>query len=196
MPPESPCRLPVKKRKVSTDTHKKNSAPWVAGLNCEYKLMLENNSWLCSEIINTCMNIIAQQFPHTAISGFQPTGLVPYFDEHAQYWTEQFGRFQRQDPPSVQIHHTGKSHWVTSLQDKKDGTVYVLDSYSKTFTLTPSLEIQLSATYGQGKTNLLIKLPEVQQQTNGYDCGVYALANLVEFCHSGTYNTQKTHTLH
>jgi hypothetical protein len=39
----------------------------------------------------------------------------------------------------IKIHHTGKSHWVTSLQDKKDGTVYVLDSYSKTFTLTPSL---------------------------------------------------------
>ena len=108
-----------------------------------------------------------------------------------QWWTEQFGRFQRQDPPSVQIHHTGKSHWVTSLQDKKDGTVYVLDSYSKTFTLTPSLEIQLSAIYGQGKTNLLIK-PEVQQQTNGYDCGVYALANLVEFCYNGTYNTHIT----
>jgi Ulp1 family protease len=108
-----------------------------------------------------------------------------------QCWTEQFGRFQRQDPPSVQIHHTGKSHWVTSLQDKKDGTVYVLDSYSKTFTLTPSLEIQLSAIYGQGKTNLLIK-PEVQQQTNGYNCGVYALANLVEFCYNGTYNTHIT----
>jgi hypothetical protein len=43
------------------------------------------------------MKIIAKQFPHTAISGFQPTGLVPYFDEYAQYWTEQFGRFQRQD---------------------------------------------------------------------------------------------------
>jgi hypothetical protein len=136
------------------------------------------------------MNIIAQQFPHTAISGFQPTELVPYFDDHTQCWTEQFGRFLRQDPPSVQIHHTEKSHWITSLQDKKDGTVYVLDSYSKTFTLTPSLEIQLSAIYGHGKTNLLIK-SAVQQQTNGYACGVYALANLVEFCYSGTYNTQK-----
>jgi tRNA A37 threonylcarbamoyltransferase TsaD len=50
----------------------------------------------------------------------------------------------------------------------------VFDSYSKTFTLTPSLEIQLSAIYGQGKTNLLIKLPEVQQQTNGYGfCVLY-----------------------
>ena len=30
------------------------------------------------------MKIIAKQFPHTPISGFQPTGLVPYFDEHTQ----------------------------------------------------------------------------------------------------------------
>ena len=44
VPRESPFRLPLKKRKVGTDTHKKTSAPWVAGLNCEYKLMLENNS--------------------------------------------------------------------------------------------------------------------------------------------------------
>ena len=88
VPRESPFRLPVKKRKVGTyrHTHKKNSTPWVAGLNCEYKLMLENNAWLCSEIINTCMKIIAKQFPHTPISGFQPTGLVPYFDEHTQCW--------------------------------------------------------------------------------------------------------------
>ena len=78
MPRESPFRLPVKKRKVGTYRHtqKNNSTPWVAGLNCEYNLMLENYSWLCSEIINTCMKIIAKQFPHTPISGFQPTGLA------------------------------------------------------------------------------------------------------------------------
>jgi hypothetical protein len=81
---------------------------------------------------------------------------------------------------TTQENHSGLHHY----RIKKDGTVYVLDSYSKTFTLAPSLEIQLSAIYGQGKTNLLIKLPEVQQQTNGYDCGVYALANLVEFCYT------------
>jgi hypothetical protein len=48
VPRESPFRLPVKKRKVGTYRHtkKKNSTPWVAGLNCEYKLMLENNSIL------------------------------------------------------------------------------------------------------------------------------------------------------
>ena len=33
VPPESPCGLPVISRKVSTDTHKNNNTPWVAGLN-------------------------------------------------------------------------------------------------------------------------------------------------------------------
>jgi hypothetical protein len=46
---------------------------WVAGLNCEYKLMLDNNSWLRSEIINTCMKIIAKQFPHTPRFASHPT---------------------------------------------------------------------------------------------------------------------------
>ena len=67
--------------------------------------MLENNSWLCSEIINTCMKIIAKQFPHTPISGFQPTGLVPYFDEHTQCWTEHFGRFQLQSTVGTNTPH-------------------------------------------------------------------------------------------
>ena len=121
VPRESPFRLPVKKRKVGTYRHtkKNNSTPWVASLNCEYKLMLDNNSWLRSEIINTCMKIIAKQFPHTPISGFQPIGLVPYFDEHTQCWTEHFGRFQRQDPSSVQIHHTGGPFFPIS-------TIYII----------------------------------------------------------------------
>ena len=56
------------------------------------------------------MQIIAKQFLHTALSGFQPTGRVPYFDEHTQCWTEQFGRFQRQDPPSVYKYTIQENH--------------------------------------------------------------------------------------
>ncbi|VDI57395.1 Hypothetical predicted protein [Mytilus galloprovincialis] len=67
----------------------------------------------------------------------------------------------------------------------------VLDSLHTEFRLTPSTEIQLSAIYSHGKKNLLVKLPDVQQQTNGYDCGVYAIANLVEYCHKEKLNTQR-----
>ena len=91
----------------------------------------------------------------------------------------------------MQIHHTGKSHWVISLQSENDSTVYVFDSYSTQFTLTPSLEIQFSSIYGQGKPSMVVKLPEVQQQTNGFDCGVYAIANLVEFCSKGSFNFKR-----
>ncbi|CAC5399208.1 unnamed protein product [Mytilus coruscus] len=152
--PKSTCQLPMKKRKLTTDAKSTNHTPWVATLNTEHKLMLENNSWLCSEIINVCMNILAKQFP--IISGFQSTGLAPLFDEDKQCWTENFGTFTSQDTPCVQIPHTGKSHWITSLQTKKDSAVYVLDSYSKDFRLTPSTEIQLSAIYSHGKRTCLL----------------------------------------
>ncbi|VDI62982.1 Hypothetical predicted protein [Mytilus galloprovincialis] len=110
--PKSTCRLPMKKRKLATNAKSTNHTPWVASLNREHKLMLKNNSWLCSEIINVSMNIIAKQFP--LLSGLQPTGLAPLFDEDKQCWTEYFGTFISQDTPCVQIHHTGKSHWITS----------------------------------------------------------------------------------
>jgi Ulp1 family protease len=38
---------------------------------------------------------------------------------------------------------------------------------------------------------MVVKLPEVQQQTNGFDCGVYAIANLVEFCSKGSFNFKR-----
>ena len=108
--------------------------------------MLQNNSWLCSEIIIACTTIITKPFP--AISGFQSTERAPYYREDTHSWSHQLGQFHPQNQTSVQIHHIGKSHWVTSLQSENDSTVYVLDSYSKQFTLTPSLEIQFSSIYG------------------------------------------------
>ncbi|VDI70203.1 Hypothetical predicted protein [Mytilus galloprovincialis] len=136
--------------------------------------------------------IISRQFPN--ISGFQPTGLSPVFDEATKSWSEKFGSFSQKGCPTVQIHHTGKSHWVTSLQSVNDQCIYVLDSFSKTFTLTPSLDIQLAAIYGHGKKHISIKLPEVQRQPNGYDCGVYSIANLLEFCFNGGTSNFKNKT--
>ena len=57
---ESACPLPMKKRKVRIDTQHTHKTPWVSGLTAEHKLMLQNNSWLCSEIINACTTIITK----------------------------------------------------------------------------------------------------------------------------------------
>jgi Ulp1 family protease len=37
------------------------------------------------------------------------------------------------------------------------------------------------------KKRLLVKIPEVQKQTNKIDCGLYAIANAVEFFWWFTY---------
>jgi Ulp1 family protease len=40
----------------------------------------------------------------------------------------------------------------------------------------------MSLIYGKGKTVVPIKIPKVQQQHNSIDCGVFAVALMVEFC--------------
>jgi Ulp1 family protease len=64
-------------------------------------------------------------------------------------------------------------------------TVDVLDSMNCK-TLTTSVEIQMSLIYGKGKTVVPVKIPKVQQQHNSIDCGVFAIAFMVEFCFNGT----------
>jgi hypothetical protein len=73
-------------------------------------------------------------------------------------------KMRYQPSPSVQIHHTGCDHWITSCQDS-NGTIYVLDSMNGK-TLTTSVEIQMSLIYGKGKSVVPVKIPKVQQQQN------------------------------
>lgn len=58
--------------------------------------------------------------------------------------------------------------------------------------LPASLDIQLSAAYGRGNNKINLVLPHIQQQDNSVDCGVFAIANLVEFCFKGTIDTDIT----
>ena len=47
--------------------------------------------------------------------------------------------------------------------------------------LNDSLKIQLAQINGQGKFQLRVKIPYVQQQNNGHDCGLFAIANMMGF---------------
>ena len=96
----------------------------------------------------------------------------------------------------MQIHHTGRDHWVLSLESR-DNEVCILDSLSniKNHTVnTPSLEIQLSQIYKKDKTSIPIKILDIQQQENGNDCGLFAIANLVEFCYKEFFLRAKHHS--
>lgn len=76
---------------------------------------------------------------------------------------------------AVQIHFTECQHWVTS--SCFGGNVQLYDSNVGRL-LTTSLEIQLAQMYGAARKNnhLIIKQMRVQQQSNGRDCGLFAIA--------------------
>ena len=76
----------------------------------------------------------------------------------------------------------GTDHWITSVQDTEDEQVILFDS-SQGFSprLSRSLEMQLFAIYGRGKGHLPVVHPRVQQQHNGVDCGIFAIAYATEF---------------
>ena len=129
---------------------------------------------LCCQTMNFFQSVIQSQFP--CITGFQITWRVPVLENNK--WIYQH-KMRSQPSPSVQIHHTGCDHWITSCQDS-NGTIYVLDSMNGK-TLTTSVEIQMSLIYGKGKTVVPVKILKVQQQ-NLIDYGVFAIAFMVEFC--------------
>ena len=72
-----------------------------------------------------------------------------------------------------------------SFQDK-DNNIFVFDSLGNerpdNNILTDSLKLQLASVYGGAKQSLQITVPDTHRQSNGVDCGLYAIAHLVEFC--------------
>ena len=43
------------------------------------------------------------------------------------------------------------------------------------------MTIQLAQIFGREKSQITVKIPYVQQQNNGYDCGLFAIPNMIEF---------------
>ena len=56
--------------------------------------------------------------------------------------------------PSVQIHFTGNSHWITSFQFEGGSNVYLLDSLYSSQELPMCVKLQLAQIYGKGKDRL------------------------------------------
>ena len=92
------------------------------------------------------------------------TNLAPIFDTKSDSWKCN-KQFQSILPPSVQIHHTGRDHWVLSLESR-DNEVCILDSLSN----KKNHKIQLSKIYKKDKTSIPIKILDIQKQESGNDC--------------------------
>ena len=157
------------------------NVPWLPDfdLNMHDKELIETNQWLTDKHMNAVNAILSKQFRN--IQGFQDTKMTPFYNDNDKTWNTT-RKFQTASPPSTQIHFDGNCHWTCSFSNNK-GCVYYLDSMSEKLKhLKFNIQIQLCQIYNVN--NLSIKLPRIQQQPNSYDCGLFAIANTVEFCHN------------
>ena len=162
---------------------------WVPAyqLSFQDKFTIQSGKWLDDVVINAAHDMMHEQFP--LINGMQHCTLAPRFSDDKHQWEIPKKSFQRTATPSVQIHYTGHSHWVTSFQRAGDSRVFLLDSLVSGYPELPaSLQIQLAQIYGSSDGQLVIHVPSLNTQVMGSDCGLYAIANMFEFCHGAFSN--------
>ena len=165
-----------------TDKKRKRDTDPIDIIQNDDKYLIINGHQLTSDIIEDCHEILKKQFPD--INGHQPTVFAPMFNDDLNEWTWSLP-FKTMTAPSVQILHNGKGHWVATIQHKTDGPVYLLDSLYGPDT-SPSLQIQISQIYNESKlSSIPLIISKIQKQTNSVDCGVLAIANVVEYCFTG-----------
>ena len=171
--------------------------PWLLerNLTLRDKKIITNNEWLSDKHMLAVSNILRKQFPQ--INGLQDTKNAPFFMEEKQFWNTS-KQFKPQVSPSVQLHFDGINHWTMSFSSSKDEeSIYYIDSLGANLKdLKNNVKIQLSQIYRTTSAVLQVKIPRVQQQPNSYDCGLFAIANVVEFCFApDSFNTRVTYNV-
>ena len=155
-------------------------------LSFQDKFTIQSGKWLDDVVINA-HDMMHEQF--LIINGLQHCALAPHFSDDRHRCEIAKKSFSRTAAPSVQIHYTGHSHWVTSCQRAGDSCVFLLDSlFSGYPELLASLQIQLAQIYGSSDGQLVLHVPSLSTQVMGSDCGLYAIANMFELCHGGFNN--------
>ena len=136
--------------------------------------------WLTSDHMTNVNNLMLHA--GYSLSGFQGTMLAPVLKKDGMWHIPADG-FKSQRSPSTNIHYNSQKHWVTSFQFE-DGEIYLLDgdlTKDIDFCFNDSLKIQLAQIYGYQKSKVRINIPYIQQQNSGHDCGLFAIANMMEF---------------
>ena len=126
---------------------------------------------LTDEHIQMAQELLQGQFPH--IEGL----MSPSISTVRQF------PVMRQE--FVQVLHTGGLHWVTmsTIGCKGNNTINLYDSLYHG--ISPQTEEQIaSLLFVDNAEHIEVSIPPVVQQTNGTDCGVYAIAFATALCNN------------
>ena len=147
-------------------------------LNLKYSRLerqeILNDHMLTDMTINFAQNILLRDFP--TISGLEDTtvGAVLNFSKHD-------GK-----SPYIQVLHTGSLHWVCISNMSENGlvkadVVNLYDSLNNRGTVNTHVRDQIAdILYVPSAPEIHVDIQPVQQQTNGTNCGVFAIAYAVD----------------
>ena len=146
----------------------------------DYKIIKHSNGWLTASIISAVNMTLHNQFP--VIQGLQDTTLGETLE------------FDKPTDRFIQILHSSSNHWVMiSNIGCCSGELNYYDSLYHS--ITPSVKRQIRCFHpGQHFDQIRMNIMPVQQQTNGCDCGIFAVAFSTSLLHGqdpchATYDT-------
>lgn len=165
---EDECKI-VKERKSDVSLLSKMKTPNYQ-LNENDEDVIIKNGLLTDIHIGKAQNLLKQQFP--SMEGLQATtlGMVQQFDVMK-------GKF-------IQVLHTGANHWIciSNIHCNQNNAVKLYDSMYSGISNTVKKQIA-SLLYLQSENVIEISIEPVTQQTNGYDCGIFAIAFATSLCY-------------
>ena len=135
------------------------------------KTVLKSGDWLTDEIIDAGQKILAMQFnKRFRKAGFQSVVLGETY------------LFEVQSEECVQVLHDGYSHWLTiSTVGAPPANILVYDSmYASAGQET---KLQAACLMMVSEPNLTLNFLDVQMQSGGSDCGVFALEFATAICY-------------
>ena len=92
--------------------------------------------------------------------------------------------------PFLQILHNDNFHWIAvSTYECKPGEIYYMDSLFRG-RIADKVKQQICSIMHSSTPSLKIKVLPVQQQTNGVDCGIYAVAFMLYYAMHKRYPTE------
>lgn len=123
---------------------------------------LQGSEWLSDSVINAAQLIISTQFPHKC--GFQD---VLY---------GQGLKFKKMKKFIQILHVPSPGHWITVTNyGAPEDTVFIYDSLDEP---APESAVRQVVSMLDVSSNILtVHVKPSQRQTNGWDCGVFAVAN-------------------
>ncbi|KAK3920964.1 LOW QUALITY PROTEIN: Chromatin remodeling protein SHL [Frankliniella fusca] len=152
-------------------------AAMVSGVSTAMRSEIQSRKMLSDEHMTRASDILSAQFS-SKIDGLCAPLAVSYGNsvDSSNYCITPH---EQQD--YVQIMNTGRKHWVTAIFPERCQKVVVLDS-CRTLALSGHTKIQVAMIAREKGTTITVNRPACKQQNNAYDCGLFAIANAVEYC--------------